>query len=173
MGAILKAGSPFYVWNGYAQFSLMHRILDSLGMHVACVIVWLKPNGSPSYADYSWACEFGIYGWTKGGSHRWYGPNNETNVWECGRDSARELQHPSQKPVALAMKALQNSSQRGEIVIDFFLGSASTLIAAEKMSRICYGVELSPMYVDIAVKRYAKTFGVKSISDKVRKKYGL
>lgn len=80
--------------------------------------------------------------------------NSESNVWTINRDSS--YAHPTQKPVAIPARAILNSSKRGDIVLDYFLGSGSTLIACEQLDRICYGLELDPKYCDVIRKRYAK-----------------
>jgi DNA modification methylase len=139
---------------------------------ISNVITWKKPNPSPSYADYQMQSEFCLYFWLNGnGAHKWYGGKNETNVWEVGRDSASHLIHPTQKPIELARRALINSSRKGNVVMDLFLGSGSTLIAAEKLKRKCYGIEIDPRYCDAIVKRYIKCFGKGSVLEDVRNKY--
>lgn len=79
---------------------------------------------------------------------------NESNVWGLKRDSVSGYTHPTQKPVELVLRGITNSSKQGQIVVDVFLGSGSTLIASEKSERICYGIELDPKYVDVIVQRY-------------------
>lgn len=171
MHAHLAPGGAVYVWNGFAQFGRMHDLLTKLDFHVSSVITWVKPNPCPSFADYQWQTEFCLYGWSNKGPHKWFGPKNSSNWWSCGRDSSRDIQHPSQKPIELSVRALRNSSERGDIVLDMFLGSASVLIAAERLGRICYGIEISPAYCDLAVQRFAKSVGHKTLSSKVKEKY--
>lgn len=164
----LAAGAPLYIWNGHRQFGPMHSILTGLGFHVSNVITWVKPSAAPSYGDYWMASEFCLYGWGAGnGAHRWFGPKSENNVWEVSRDAVGDLIHLTQKPVALAQRAIKNSSQRGDLVFDGFAGSGSTIIAAHSMERICYAVELEPRYCDSIVRRYIKTFGPDSVNPEV------
>lgn len=172
MRRFMAPGAALYCWNGFAQFGRMYDLLIKLNFHVGGVIVWEKPCPSPSYADYSWQSEFCCYAWLKGnGAHRWYGPHTESNVWKCGRDSAVSLKHPSQKPVELPERALRNSSQRGDIVLDMFLGSGSTLVAAERLGRKCFGLELEPRYVDAIVRRYIAFVGKDKVSSEIRERY--
>lgn len=103
--------------------------------------------------DYHWKHEPILYGWQKGEAHSWYGPRNQTTVWDMQRPS-RSSEHPTMKPVELITKAVANSSKQEDIVLDLFLGSGSTLIAAEKTERICYGMELDEKYVDVIIKRW-------------------
>ena len=165
-------GAPAYIWNGSKQFGPMYAMLGELGFHVSCVITWAKESFSIGYADYQMQTEFCLYGWKEdNGAHTWYGPNNETNLWQIKRDSTASYNHPTQKPVALAHRAIKNSSSRGDIVLDMFLGSGTTLIAAEGLLRSCYGMEIDPTYCDVIVKRYIKLVGEENVSKEVREKY--
>lgn len=163
----LKKGASVYLWNGFAKMGCLDELLERSGLRIACMLVWVKPNPSISFADYNWQTEFCAYGWVKGESHKWFGPPNETNLWECPRDLARTLIHPTSKPVPLAQRAMKNSSQRGDIVFDGFAGSGSAIIAAQSMERICYAIELEPFYCDAIVRRYIRTFGRDSVSPEV------
>jgi DNA modification methylase len=136
-------GAPVYIWNGHRQFAPMYQILSDLEFHISSVITWGKPNFALGYGDYNQQTEFCLYAWKKGkGPHLWYGPANETTLWEVSRDAIKDYIHPTQKPIALAQRAIKNSTLRGEIVLDLFLGSGSTLIAAESLARACYGLEI-------------------------------
>ena len=165
-------GAPFYVWNGHRQFGPMHQILSSLGLRVSCVITWAKPNFAIGYGDYNQQTEFCLYGWRQnGGSHRWYGPTNESTLWEEKRDCTKEYRHPTQKPVALAARALRNSSRKRDLVADAFLGSGTTLMAAQQLGRVCYGIEIAPHYCDAIAIRYASMFGWENVPAAYREKY--
>ncbi|HOG24448.1 MAG TPA: site-specific DNA-methyltransferase, partial [Candidatus Omnitrophota bacterium] len=165
----LAEGAPLYVWNGHRQFGPMHAILTNLGFHVSNVITWVKPSASPGYADYKMQSEFCLYAWLEGnGSHHWFGGNSESNVWECPRDAAHTLIHPTTKPVALAQRAIKNSSQRGDLILDCFAGSGSTIMAAQSMERVCCAMELEPAYCDAIVRRFIKKYGHESISAEIR-----
>jgi len=168
----LSAGAPAYIWNGHRQFGPMHSILTGLDFHVSNVITWVKPCVAPGYADYQMQSEFCLYVWLKdNGSHRWFGPTNETNVWEFGRDGATELIHPTQKPISLAQRAFKNSSQQGDLIVDCFAGSGSSLIAAQTLKRVCYAMEIEPTYCDSIVRRYIRTFGPDSVLPDLFQKY--
>lgn len=172
MAGYLKPGAPFYVWNGHRQFGPMHRMLDGLGFHIACVITWAKPNFAISYADYNQQTEFCLYGWKKeNGSHKWFGPTNESTLWQIKRDLTKDYVHPTQKPIALPARAIRNSSKRGDLVLDLFLGSGSTLIAAQSLERRCFGIELDPKYCDAIVKRYIALVGEEKVSRDLKKRY--
>ena len=97
----------------------------------------------------------------KSGTIPWYGPNNEVTVWDINRESRNKF-HPTQKPVELAARAIANHTVSGQLVIDLFLGSGTTLIAAEQLGRKCYGIEISPAYCDVIVERWENLTGKKA-----------
>ncbi|MCG8407879.1 MAG: DNA modification methylase [Phycisphaerales bacterium] len=156
--ASLAPGGPYYLWNGHRQFGPMHSMLTAAGAHVSTVITWAKENFAIGYGDYHQQTEFCLYGWKTGDAetvpHRWYGPTNASTLWQVHRDLTRDYRHPTQKPIALAERALINSSRRDDIVLDLFLGSGTTLIAAERLQRRCFGMEIDPRYCDAIVRRY-------------------
>ncbi len=119
-------------------------------------IQWVKNNATfaPLGVDYQWRCEPIFYGWLPNAAHRYYGGRNQDTVWEIDRPS-RSPEHPTMKPVELVARAIQNSSQNGEIVYDPFIGSGTTMVAAEQTGRICYGMEIEPRYVAVALERMA------------------
>lgn len=172
MAARLAPGAPLYIFNGFANFGLMHDLLARHGIHISCVITWAKPTAAPGFADYAQQTEFCLYGWAPGGTHPWHGPDNETTLWEVPRDPAQTLVHPTQKPAGLARRAIRNSSTRGDLVLDLFLGSGSTLVAAQALGRRCFGTELDPAYVDAIVRRFIDTFGEEAVSAETRERYG-
>ena len=168
----LAEGTPIYIWNGSKQFGSMYVMFTELGYHVSCVITWAKESFSIGYGDYNQQTEFCLYGWKEdNGAHNWHGPNNESTLWQIKRDSTASYNHPTQKPVALAHRAIRNSSKRGDIVLDMFLGSGTTLIAAEGLERACYGMEIDPGYCDVIVRRYIKVKGENAVSEELYKKY--
>jgi len=160
MLASLAPGAPFYLWNGHRQFGPMHARLSAAGAHISCVLTWAKERFAISYGDFNQQTEFCLYGWKEDGkAHRWYGPTNESTLWQVPRDCTREYRHPTQKPIALAERAIVNSSRRDDVLLDLFLGSGSTLIAAERLARRCFGIELDPRYCDAIVRRYLTFVG--------------
>lgn len=168
----LDEGAPVYIWNGHRQFGPMYQILAGLEFHISSVITWAKPKFAIGYGDYNQQTEFCLYGWKRdNGTHRWYGPTNESTLWEMKRDPTSSYVHPTQKPIGLAQRAIRNSSLRGDIVLDLFLGSGSTLIAAESLDRSCYGVEIDPKYCDAIVRRYIAYAGAEEVSAEISQKY--
>jgi DNA modification methylase len=168
----LAPGAPVYLWNGHRQFGPMHTMLTELGFHISCVITWAKENFTIGYGDYNQQTEFCLYGWKEdNGAHHWYGPTNESTLWQVKRDPTASYNHPTQKPIALARRGIKNSSKRGDIVLDMFLGSGTTLIAADGLKRTCFGVELDPYYCDAIVRRYIACVGRDNVAKELLKKY--
>ena len=121
-------------------------------------IVWVKDRFVMGRADYHYQHESIIYGWTPGGAHKRVPTRDQSTVWEFARPG-RSPEHPTMKPVALVSKAIGNSSVAGDLVFDPFLGSGTTLIAAEQLGRRCYGLEISPAYCDVIVQRWQNLTG--------------
>ncbi len=171
---VLDDGACLYIWNGSRQFGPMYDMLLSMGIRVSAVITWAKEAFALGWSDYKQQTEFCLYGWKeKGGTHKWYGPENETTLWEIKRDATINYIHPTQKPIAVAARGIRNSSKRDDIVLDLFLGSGTTLIAAESLKRRCYGIEMSPGYCDAIVQRYVRRFGREKVRETILKKYRL
>jgi DNA modification methylase len=152
----------FYVWYGslYYQSVINAFVINNIP-YDKVPITWVKQVAPLSWARYKRKYEPCIYGGIgavngNGTGARWFGPNNETNVWEISRDHNGDYVHPTQKPVALAARAINNSSKTGELVLDLFLGSGTTLIASDTLGRICYGMEYEPIFCDMIVKRFFK-----------------
>ena len=168
----MAPGSAFYIFNGHRQFGPMHQMLLELEFHISCVITWAKQSFAPGYGDYNQQTEFCLYGWKEhNGAHNWYGPKNESTLWQVDRELAGTTEHPTQKPIALVERAIRNSSKRGDIVLDMFLGSGTTLIAAERLGRACYGMELDQRYCDVIVRRYINYVGKDKVSEEIRERY--
>ncbi len=118
-------------------------------------IVWNKNNSTFGRSDYHWKHEPCIYGWLEGASHKWYGDRKQTTVWDIERPS-RSDEHPTMKPIPLCSKPLENSSKQGDIILDVFLGSGSTMVASHQLKRKCYGMELDPKYCQVIIDRMKK-----------------
>ena len=125
-------------------------------------IQWVKNNATfaPLGVDYHWRAEPIFYGWLPNAAHRFYGGRKQDTVWEIDRPQ-KSPEHPTMKPVELVQRAITNHSREGEIVYDPFVGSGTTIIAAENLSRQCLAVEISPKYVAVALQRYLDAFGIR------------
>jgi DNA modification methylase len=174
---VLAPGAPFYVWNSHKNFGLLHSQLTGLGLRVASVITWAKESFSPGFGDYNQHTEFCLYGWKPGnadgkpGGHAWFGPPNESTLWSVNRERTGSYEHPTQKPLLLAERAIRNSTLPGAIVLDPFLGSGTALIAAARLGRRCVGLELEPRYCDVIVRRFMALAGTDAVAPRVAKRY--
>lgn len=124
------------------------------------VLIWVKNNHVLGRCDYNYKHEPIFFGWTT--KHKFIGGGQfKTSVWEIDKPHKSYL-HPTMKPIELIENALLNSSERGDICLDLFLGSGSTLIACEKTSRVCYGMEIDPIYCQVIIDRWETFTGKKS-----------
>jgi len=151
-----------YICMSTKEWPLVSRVLAEEGGHWSDTIVWAKDRFVLGRADYQRQYEPIWYGWREGCSHFWKGDRDQGDVWRIERPGDSDL-HPTMKPLPLIERAMDNSSQAGDIVLDLFLGSGSTLIAAERTGRVCYGMELEPKYVDVAVLRWEAFTGEKAV----------
>ena len=153
--ASLREKRAFYIWyasSNHLQFE--HAIIDA-GLKSKQVLFWNK-GMILGHSDYHWAAEPCFYGCHEGENSEWFGDRCQTTVWDIKRDNTREYVHPTQKPTALAIKAIFNSSKAGETVLDLFGGSGSTLIACEQTNRVNCTMEFDPKYVDVIRRRWAE-----------------
>ena len=146
-----------YVWGASGPEGMKQRLLlTELGAHWSATIIWNKDQLVLSPANYQRIYEPCFYGWFKKSSFN--GVRTETEVWNMARPKDSKL-HPTMKPIELCERAIKNSSVENDIVLDLFLGSGSTLIAAERTNRRCYGLELTPEYCDVILKRWEDLTG--------------
>ena len=149
--------ASIYEFYATMKTRVFYDAFEDAGFKVGAGLVWKKPRAPLMRTDWKFNMEPIIWGWRKDGKHIWYGDQKQTSVFEFDgiKDSETEgFGHPSSKPVPLIAYLIQQCTQSNGLVLDGFLGSASTLIACEQIGRICYGVELEPKFVDVAVKRY-------------------
>ncbi|MCP4599231.1 MAG: site-specific DNA-methyltransferase [Proteobacteria bacterium] len=147
---------PCYVWFAGSRGAKVYAAIEDVG-EIHALIIWVKNGGFGALnANYKHKHEPCLYWKPTGTKLNFIGATTETTVWEIDKDGLNKL-HPTQKPVLLAETAIRNHS--GNIVADLFLGSGSTLIACEKTSRKCYGMEIDPHYCDIIIKRWEEYTG--------------
>ena len=158
-----KDKCPFYIWYASGKSIETFKGIDESEIQVRAIICWYKiKSGLGAFmAQYIPNYEPCIYGHKKGKSINWYGPTDEKTIWELKNDNKNKL-HQTQKPIALAERAIMNSSKLKDIILDMFLGSGSTLIAAEKLNRKCYGMELDEKYCDVIIERWEQFTGLKA-----------
>lgn len=155
---VTKKGGCWYVaapsGNIFQAFSIP---LTNLGIW-RHTLVWVKDTLVMGRADYHYRHESIFYGWKEGAAHQAPPDRKQDTVWEIARPK-RSTEHPTMKPVELIVKAIKNSTNQNQIVLDLFGGSGSTLIAAQETNRIGYLMELDPRYVDVICARYQKHTG--------------
>ena len=149
--------ASIYEFYATMKTRVFYDAFEDAGFKVGAGLIWKKPRAPFMRTDWKFNMEPIIWGWRKDGKHIWYGDQKQTSVFEFDgiKDSEKEgCGHPSSKPVPLIGYLIKQCTQRNGLVLDGFLGSASTLMACDQLDRICYGVELEPKFVDVAVKRY-------------------
>lgn len=152
-------GAPIYLVMSAQEWPVIDRNLREVGFHWSSTIIWSKDRLVLSRKDYHTQYEPIWYGWNEGGPRLVeVADRKQSDVWEIERPSRSEL-HPTMKPIELVQRSLVNSSKPGNIVLDPFGGSGSTLIAAEQTNRKCRMVELDPQYCDVILERWEKFTG--------------
>jgi DNA modification methylase len=159
---VLIPGGGFYIWGGYANLGNYPPFLKKHGLYFSQGIVWDKMHPVLTRKDFMGAFELAFYGWKEGAAHRYFGPNNETDLWHVKKVNPQSMVHLTEKPVELAKRAMEYSSQPGENILDLFGGSGSSLIAAEQTGRKAFLMELDMPYCDVIVQRWENFTGKKA-----------
>lgn len=170
---------PVYICMSCKEWATVMGAFEEAGGHWSSTIIWNKSNFVLSRKDYhpkfepivyGWAEQEELnpdfqpilYGWKEGHEVRHLITRSESDVWDVAKPG-RNVDHPTMKPIELVGRAIKNSSELNDIVVDFFHGSGSTTMAADQLGRICYGMELDPKYVDVAVKRWEEATGKEAV----------
>jgi DNA modification methylase len=176
----LFPGDVVYLWHAGVHAGEVAHGLEECEFEIRSQIIWLKQHFAISRGAYHWRHEPCWYAVRKGRSGRWLGDRKQTTVWEVanlnpfGGERAEENEvtgHGTQKPVEIMRRPLLNHTRLGEACYDPFLGSGSTLIAAETSGRSCYGMEIDPRYVDVAVLRWQQFTGKQAVLDGDRRRF--
>lgn len=156
--AVMKKGAVFYIWHADSEGYNFRGACHDIGWTVRQCLIWAKSTMVMGRQDYQWKHEPCLYGWKEGASHLWNSDRTQTTLLSFDKPS-RNKEHPTMKPVELFSYQLTNNTKGEDIVLDTFLGSGTTLIAAHKKGRKCYGCELDPKYVDVIIQRYVDYTG--------------
>lgn len=159
--AVMKAGAVFYIWHADSEGYNFRGAAQDAGWKVRQCLIWKKSSMVMGRQDYHWKHEPCLYGWKEGAGHLWATDRKQTTILEFEKPS-RNGEHPTMKPVALFEYQLLNNTKGGDIVLDSFGGSGTTMIAAEKNGRVGYLMELDPKYCDVIVKRWEDFTGKKA-----------
>lgn len=149
----LFPGDVAYVWHAGRHASEVQLSIEKCEFSIICQIIWGKNMFAISRGDYHWQHEPCWYAVRNGKRHNWQGSRSESTLWEIGR-SKMDTGHGTQKPIECMERPIRNNSAKGEGIYDPFLGSGTTMIAAEKTGRICYGMEIDPHYCDVILQRF-------------------
>ena len=154
----MEDDASIYVFHADTEGLNFRKAFKDAGFYLSGCCIWKKNSLVLGRSPYQWQHEPCLYGWKKKGKHQWFSDRKQTTIWEYDRPKSSK-DHPTMKPIQLMAYPIQNSSMRGTIVLDPFLGSGSTLIAADQTGRVCYGIELDEKFVDVIVKRYIEVTG--------------
>lgn len=160
----MKAGAAFYIWHADAKGYDFRGACFDVGWQVRECLIWCKDMFVLGRQDYQWQHEPCLYGWNGGAGHAWYSDRKQTTILRFDKPT-RSKEHPTMKPVPLFGYLIQNSSKPGDIVLDSFSGSGTTVIAAEQLDRTAYVMELNERYCDVIVKRWEMQTGEKAVLD--------
>ena len=156
--AVMKPGAVFYIWHADSEGYNFRGAAQDAGWKVRQCLIWKKSTMVMGRQDYHWKHEPCLYGWKEGAGHLWAADRKQTTILEFDKPS-RNGEHPTMKPVALFEYQMLNNTKGGDIVLDSFGGSGTTLLAAEKNGRYARLMELDPKYVDVIVRRWCEFTG--------------
>jgi DNA modification methylase len=154
-------GGAVYVCHADSEGLNFRKALIESGWLMKQCIIWVKNSLVMGRQDYHWQHEPILYGWKPGSAHNWYSGKKQTTVWNFDKP-LRNTEHPTMKPVGIPAKAIQNSSKAGDIVLDLFGGSGTTLIAAEQTGMVSFMMEIDPIYCDVIILRWEQLTGRKA-----------
>lgn len=155
LSTAVKKGGAIYVWHASSEIINFAKAMVDAGWLLKQQLIWVKNAMVMGRQDYQWKHEPCLYGWLDGGSHKWYSDRKQTTVIEWDKPQ-RNAEHPTMKPVGLFGYQIENSSKKGDIVIDAFGGSGTTMVSCEQLKRKAYIVEYDPKYCDVIVRRMLK-----------------
>ena len=158
----LFPGDVAYVWHAGVHARTVIESLEAAGFAIRSQIIWAKPRLVLGHGDYHWQHEPCLYAVRKGATGHWQGARDQTTLWQIamvGAEDDAETVHGTQKPLDCMRRPIVNNSAPGEAVYDPFLGSGTTLIAAEFTGRVCLAMEIDPRYCDVTIERWQRLTG--------------
>ena len=158
---VMKPGAVFYIWHADSEGYNFRKACQNVDWKVRECLIWVKNSLVMGRQDYHWQHEPCLYGW-KEGTHLWASDRKQTTILNFDKPKHNDI-HPTMKPVALFSYQIQNNTKQGDIVLDMFGGSGTTIIACEQNNRIAYSMELDPRYVDAIVQRWENLTGQKAV----------
>lgn len=168
--AFLEAALPhlaphvaIYQWHAHKRQALVEAAWAECGLLVHQQLIWVKARAVLTHSHFMWAHEPAFYGWVEGASPLHKPPANASTVWSVDQIGESDGIHPTQKPVELFARPIAYHTRAGEVCYDPFLGSGTSLIAAERAARRCYGLEISPAYAQVCIERWQDFTGAKAV----------
>jgi site-specific DNA-methyltransferase (adenine-specific) len=158
----MKNGASFYIWHSDSEGANFRQAAKHIGWKVRECLIWNKSSMVLGRQDYQWKHEPCLYGWKDGASHNWYSDRKQTTVLDFNRPSVNS-EHPTMKPVNLFAYLIQNSTKKGDVVLDSFGGSGTSIIACEQLERTCFTMEFDTHYCDVIISRWEKLTGHKAV----------
>jgi site-specific DNA-methyltransferase (adenine-specific) len=155
LSTAVKKGGAIYVWHASSEIINFAKAFVDSGWLLKQQLIWVKSSMVMGRQDYQWKHEPCLYGWLKGDSHKWYSDRKQTTVIEWDKPS-RNGEHPTMKPIGLFSYQIENSSKIGDIVIDAFGGSGTTMVACEQIKRKARVIEFDPKYCQVIIDRMKK-----------------
>ena len=160
--ALAHCRGAVYIAMSSSELDTLQSAFRAAGGKWSTFIIWAKNTFTLGHADYQRQFEPILYGWPEGGKRHWCGDRDQGDVWQIKKPHKNDL-HPTMKPVELVERAIRNSSRPGDVVLDAFGGSGTTMIAAEKSGRHARLIELDPKYVDVIVRRWQERTGKRTV----------
>jgi DNA modification methylase len=161
---IASCRGAIYVAMSSSELDVLQAAFRAAGGKWSTFIIWAKNTFTLGRSDYQRQYEPILYGWPEGATRHWCGDRDQSDVWQIKKPHKNDL-HPTMKPVELVERAIRNSTRPGNVVLDPFGGSGTTLIAAEKSGRLARLMELDPKYVDVIVRRWQNWTGKQAIRE--------
>jgi DNA modification methylase len=162
----LFPGDVAYVWHAGLYSSVVTASLEAVGFDVRSQIIWAKDRFALSRGDYHWRHEPCLYAVRHGRTSAWAGDRSQSTLWEIPAREDKGLGHSTQKPVECMRRPIENNSQPGDGVYEPFSGSGTTIIAGEQTGRAVFAMEINPVYVDIAVRRWEAVTGKRAVRER-------
>lgn len=159
----LFPGDVIYVWHDASNPAATQLALEACGFEVRSQIIWRKSSMAVGRGHYHWAHEAMFYAVRKTANGHWAGDRKQTTIWDIDAPKRSETGHGTQKPVECMARPILNNSAPGDVVLDGFMGSGSTMIAAHTNKRVALGIEIDPKYVDVTCLRMAAFTGAQPI----------
>lgn len=154
----LKEGASYYIFHADSEGLAVRMAVNASGLRVRQCLIWVKNSIVMGRQDYHWKHEPILYGWKDGAAHYFVNDRTQSTILEVDRPQRNDV-HPTMKPLPLIKRLVANSTRPGDVVLDLFGGSGTTLIACEEMNRRCFMMEYDPGYCDVIIDRWIKFTG--------------